>query len=652
MKPIKPIKPMKTMKTTVIALTIAMLCSCSQTRETVSPNGKISISVYVEPAAGKAYGHAYFDVNYHEGPSVKPLFSKTGLGLTTEQQRFAENLRLVSVSDPRPISEDYEMITGKRSHCTNSGVERIYHFENEDKQTLHIAFRAYNDGVVFRYQLDEPEAGTDTAYITTELTSYTIPDGMNRWMQEYAIDYEGFFPLAINGEYNGKRNPHLWGYPALVEPQDSLFVLITEANIRPGDSGSRLYNGNQSDRYEVRTADEKVAFSQTFTSPWRVLIIGSLADIVASTLVTDVSEPSKVANTNWIVPGVSAWIYWAHNHGSRDFRLVKEYIDLAANMHWPYNLVDWEWDVMTNGGTIDDALAYAREKGIKPMLWYNSGTSWIGPGAPGPLDRLNSKANREEEYAKLQDMGVAGIKIDFFATDGAKMMNYYIDLLEDAARYQLMINFHGATIPRGWQRTYPHLMTVEAVYGAEWYNNRPILTERAAAHNATLPFTRNVIGSMDYTPGTFSDSQHPHITSHGHELALPVVFESALQHMPDRPETYYALPDEVKAFLSDLPTAWDDTRLLSGYPGKQVVIARRKGNVWYIGGLNGTNEAQTLRFNPGSLTASPQTMTLIKDGADERSFSIEHNIPLTGTSGDMNVTCLPRGGFVAVMRNT
>jgi len=629
---------------------MAMICSCSQTKNTVSPNGKISISVYVEPSPNNDYGQAYFNVNYLDGTSKKQLLSKAGLGLCTEQQRFANNLRLVSVSNPKSISEDYEMITGKRSHCTNNGIERIYQFENEDKQTLRVAFRAYNDGVVFRYQLDEPEVGTDTTYVTTELTSYPIPDGTNRWMQQYAIDYEGFFPLATNGVSKGRRNPDLWGYPALIEPQDSLFVLITEANIRPGDSGSRLYNGDQSDLYQVRTSDEKVAFNQTFTSPWRVLIIGSLADIVESSLVTDVSEPSKVTNTSWIVPGVSAWIYWAQNHGSKDFPLVKEYIDLAANMHWPYNLIDWEWDVMANGGTINDALAYAQEKGIKPMLWYNSGTSWIGPGAPGPLDRLNSKENREKEYAQLHKMGVAGIKIDFFATDGAEIMNYYIDLLEDAARYKLMINFHGATIPRGWQRTYPHLMTVEAVYGAEWYNNLPFLTERAATHNATLPFTRNVIGSMDYTPGTFSDSQHPHITSHGHELALPIVFESALQHMPDRPETYYNLPGEVKTFLSELPTAWDDTKLLSGYPGMDVVLARRKGDVWYIGGLNGTNEARTLNFNPGSLNASLKTMTLIKDGTDERSFNIENNISFTGTTGDIHVECLPRGGFVAVVK--
>lgn len=632
-----------------IALTITIWSACEQpTKDTISPNGKISVSVHVEQSPGKSYGQAYFNISYAQGQSKRSLFNRAKLGLSTDQQDFADLVRIVSVSSPKSINENYEMLTGKRSHCSNEGVERTYLFENEEKQKIQIVFRAYNDGVTFRYQLDAK--GAETEYITNELTTYPIRKGANRWMQQYTNDYEGFFPLATDGQPQNKRNAEIWGYPALVEPADSLFTLITEANMLRGHSASRLYNGDRADQYQVRMADEKVAFKDTYISPWRVLIIGSLSDIVASTLVTDVSEPSKVEKTDWIVPGVASWIYWAYNHGSKDFKRVKAYIDLAADMGWRYNLIDWEWDVMANGGTVQEAIDYALEKGVKPMLWYNSGTSWIGPGAPGPLDRLNSKENREQEYAQLHKMGVSGIKIDFFAVDGAKIIDYYIDLLEDAAKYELMINFHGATIPRGWQRTYPHLMTVEAVYGAEWYNNRPILTNNAASHNATLPFTRNVIGSMDYTPGTFSDSQHPHITSHGHELALPVVFESALQHMPDRPATYNALPEEVKNFLSALPAAWDDTKLLTGYPGVEVIIARRKGDTWYVGGLNGTDESRTLTFTTGFLNDASKVMTLIKDGPAERSFNIETNLPITGTNGKITVECLPRGGFAAVIK--
>ena len=160
----------------------------------------------------------------------------------------------------------------------------------------------------------------------------------------------------------------------------------------------------------------------------------------------------------------------------------------------------------------------ARSQGIKPMIWYNSSVGWIN-GAPGPKFRLNKKEDREREFAWCEKIGVVGVKIDFFSGDNQMNMDYCLDLLESAAKYHLLVNFHGATIPRGWQRTYPNLLSTEAVYGAEWYNDVPTFTDKAACHNATLPFTRNIIGPMDYTPCAFSDSQHPHITTHAHELS-------------------------------------------------------------------------------------------------------------------------------------
>ena len=208
-----------------------------------------------------------------------------------------------------------------------------------------------------------------------------------------------------------------------------MFVLITEANIRRGHCGSLLYNRNQRDSYQVQLADKQPISDGSWESPWRLLIIGDLSDVVESTLVTDVSDPSKVEDTEWINPGMVSWIYWAYNHGSEDYQRVKEYIDLAVRMKWPYNLIDWEWDEMENGGNLQDAVKYALQQGIKPLLWYNSSTSWLGPG---PLYRLNRKEDREKEYKQLNDMGVVGIKVDFFAGDSVATMNYYMDLLEDA----------------------------------------------------------------------------------------------------------------------------------------------------------------------------------------------------------------------------
>ena len=574
----------------------------------------------------------------------KRILSQSKLGLETDAQKLAGNLKLKSVSAVKHVTDDYRMITGKRSHCVNEATERTYSFENEVEQSLEVTFRVYNDGIAFKYGINTV---ADEENVVHEHTTYAVPKGTRRWVQEYDPGYEKFFPLSTDGKLTNRPEVDLWGYPALVEPQDSVFMLITEANIRRGHCGSLLYNGDQLDSYQVRLADKQPVGNGAWESPWRLLIVGNLSDVVESTLVTDVSDPSKVEDTEWITPGMVSWIYWAHNHGSKDYQRVKEYIDLAVRMKWPYDLIDWEWDEMGNGGNLQDAVKYALEQGVKPLLWYNSSTSWLGPG---PLYRLNKKEDREKEYKWLSDMGVAGIKVDFFTGDSVATMNYYMDLLEDAVKYKLMLNFHGATIPRGWQRTYPHMMSVEGVYGAEWYNNNPILTNRAAEHNATLPFTRNVVGPMDYTPGTFSDSQHPHITSHGHELALPVIFESALQHMPDRPSAYESLPEAVRHLLSELPTAWDDTKLLAGYPGVEVVMARRKGDVWYIAGINGTDEPRTLHASLEKLPVSGKKISLFKDGTDDRSFAIEENIPLSDEETGLEIKCLPRGGFVAVVK--
>ena len=226
-------------------------------------------------------------------------------------------------------------------------------------------------------------------------------------------------------------------------------------------------------------------------------------------------------------------------------------------------------------------------------------------------------------------------------------MDYCQDLLESAARHHLLVNFHGATIPRGWQRTYPNLLSTEGVYGAEWYNNVATFTQQAARHNATLPFTRNVVGPMDYTPCTFSDSQHPHITTNAHELALTVLFESGLQHLADRPESYLTQPAEVQQFLTSLPAAWDETRLLSGYPGEYVVMARRCGQTWYIAGINGTDTAKVITLTVGAMLPKASQAKLFLDSTDaQQKWELS---TIAGSQLPDAISCQPRGGFVAVI---
>ena len=528
---------------------------------------------------------------------------------------------------PSTVTADYTMLAGKRRHCTN---------EANEYQSGSLTVRLYNDGVAIR----ESQASTLT---------YLIPEGMKRWMEQWTDSYEGFFPLSttykvqpvpsfsgISKSAEGYNNR--WGYPALLEASSQkgakVFALITEANILKGNSASCLFNDGE--RYRV--VPDEAQPSTISPQPWRVIIVGSLADIVESTLVTDVSEPSKIADTSWIHPGVVSWVYWAYNHGSNDYQIIKQYVDLAVSLHLPYVLIDAEWDGMKDGYTIEHAIRYAKAMGVKPLIWYNSSVGWVD-GAPTPKFRLNKPEDREKEFAWCERLGVAGVKIDFFSGDNQKNMDYCIDLLECAARHHLLVNFHGATVPRGWQRTYPNLLSTEGVYGAEWYNNVPTFTDKAASHNATLPFTRNVIGPMDYTPCAFSDSQHPHITSHAHELALTVLFESGLQHLADRPESFLSQPAEIRQFLSTLPAAWDDTRFVCGYPGEYAVLARRCGDTWYLAGINGTDKPKTIQLPDGEWNKRKKgNVTIYSDGSNWQ-ISTRRDVP-------KSIKCIPRGGFI------
>lgn len=429
--------------------------------------------------------------------------------------------------------------------------------------------------------------------------------------------------------------------------------MLSEADLHKDNAASSLYSTGEMGKFLIVTDKNKENNPQQ--SSWKAVMIGSLADVVESTMITDLSDPCRIEDTSWIKPGVASWIYWAYNHGSNDISIIRKYIDLAVKMRLPYVLIDAEWDDMpkipsNNGKTIEDAVRECLDAGVKPMIWYNSSVGWIN-GAPGPKFRLNKPEDREREFAWCEKIGVKGVKIDFFSGDTNQNIKYMIELLECAAKHHLLVNFHGATIPRGWQRTYPNLVSTEGVYGAEWYNNVPTFTDKAARHNATLPFTRNVIGSMDYTPCAFSDSQHPHITTHAHELALTVLFESGIQHLADRPESLLDQPEAVRDFLSSLPTAWDETHLLSGYPGESVVMARRKGSVWYVAGINGTDEVRTLDFSKLSRYVKKTSNVMLfldSDGKRNTPWAII-NAGRFDKIG-MKTECQPRGGFVIVCK--
>jgi hypothetical protein len=309
-------------------------------------------------------------------------------------------------------------------------------------------------------------------------------------------------------------------------------------------------------------------------------------------------------------------------------------------MGWEYSLIDAGWPRLGKD-VIRELAAYGREKSVGLILWYHSG------GHPRMLgdDLMRDRDRRREEFSFLQDAGISGIKADFFLSDKQLCIKQYIDILEDAADFELMVNYHGCTLPRGWQRTWPNLMTMEAVKGAEFYKAHDHYTKNAPGQNTVWPFTRNVMGPMDYTPGGFSDNTYPHLTSYAHELALPVIYESGWIHYIDAVESYLDLPEAARGFLRDVPADWDDIKYISGYPGKYVILARRKGNEWYVAGINGSNEERKIEIELGFLDGPEHDLLLLTDGQGLRDIAIEDG---TVSRADMmHITMSAFGGFAA-----
>ncbi len=611
----------------------------------VSPNQQVKVELFNKQ--NKDVGEWYLKVSHVKNGTSHEAIPQIDLGLVRSDQAFSKELKFLKTSKPKLINEQYATLHGKRSLCSNSANEVVVSFENPGKAKMNLIVRAYNDGLVFRYEF--PEKGGDFT-IQDELTAYNIPDSSIRWLQKFDLSNEGLYHKS-----NYASEKQNWSYPALFNSPDSTsWYLIHEADVDRTYCATKLSNHENAVAYKVALphpgegeGEALPTITLPWKSPWRVIILGSLSDIVESTLVDDVSTPSVLTNTDWIKPGLVSWNYWSDNHGTRDFQTVNKFTDLAVAMGWPYTLFDWEWDAMGNGGDVEDAAKYALSKGIKPMLWYNSGMfKWI---TATPRDRMLTHESRMKEFEWLKSLGFVGVKIDFFLSEKQYMIEYYLDILDDAAKHEMMVYFHGCLVPRGWARTYPHLMTYEGVRGAEWYNNNAQLTTTAPEHNSVMVFTRNVIGSMDYTPVTFTNSQHPHITSYGHELALSVVFESALQHMADRPEGYYNLPDAPKTFLKEVPAAWDDIKYLDGIPGEDVIIARRKGDVWFIGGLNSENKEKKKLVKFDFLKEGEKyKLTLIADGEHDKVFSTRYEV--VDKSSEIEVKLLRRGGFAANLK--
>jgi hypothetical protein len=445
-----------------------------------------------------------------------------------------------------------------------------------------------------------------------------------------------------------------WVYPALFRSNHT-WIMLTEAALGRTYCGTALQQYSTNSEYKINFPEKAEVFTNgeatlnpestlPWKTPWRIIVLGDLKTIAESTLGTDLAIPSMLKETSYIKPGKASWSWILLKDDATIFSVQKKYIDFAADMKWQYCLIDALWDQKIGYDSLKILCDYGKEKKVGVLVWYNSGGSWNTVNF-SPKDKLLTHENREKEFSFLEKIGVKGIKVDFFGGDGQSMIKYYQDILEDAATHHLMVNFHGATLPRGLQRTYPNLITTEAVQGYEMITFGQDEANRYPAHAVMVSLVRNAFDPMDFTPmNLYKIPRIKRVTTSAFELATAVLFLSGIQHYAESPDGMTHVSTEVKALLKALPDYWEDVHFIDGYPGKLMVVARRSGNKWYVAGINGENIPKELSIDLSFL--KNKIGKLFASGKEDPEFETKSlKVP---TTGKIKISLKANDGFVAV----
>jgi len=593
------------------------------------------------------------------------ILKDSKLGVIRDDEDFSKELKVIKATAPAIFKDNYTILTAKKKNISYTATQRIIETQTASGKKMNIVFRVSNDGVAFRYEF--PEKSADVKKINAEATTFHFYDGTRAWLQPKTEAQSGFehsnpsyeahymMDIATGTPAPGKNG---WVYPALFKYNDT-WLLITEAVLGRTYCGTALQQNSPDNEYKINFPEEAEVFTNgtptlnpesilPWKMPWRIIAIGDLKTITESTLGTDLALPAKKIDASFIKPGKSSWSWILKKDDSTVFSVQKEYIDFAADMKWQYCLIDANWDKTIGYDSVKILADYAKTKNVGILLWYNSAGSWNTVKFT-PKDKLLTHEDRVKEFGRLRAMGIKGIKVDFFGGDGQSMINYYQDILDDAAVNHLMVNFHGATLPRGWHRTYPNLVTTEAIFGYEMITFGQEAANRAPDHSVMSAMVRNAFDPMDFTPmNLYKIPNIKRVTTSAFELATSVVFLSGIQHYAESPDGMRHVPEYVKNFLRKLPDSWDDVKFIDGYPGKLYVIARKAGTKWYVAGINGEDIEKALTLDLSFL--KNKTATLISSAnnlsADEPSFK-QKNIVVPAT-GKFEITLKKNDGFVAV----
>jgi alpha-glucosidase len=646
------------MKTAIqsILLTIILLITaqivCSQEIDVRSPDGKISVTV-------SSNDKLLYSVTWHGRTMVEP--SRLGFEFRDEEP-MSGNFEIIDRSSGRLDETWIPVVRSKHATVINNynELKLMLRERSAPMRRMDLYIRAYNDGIAFRYKLFRG-ARIGDRQITRELTEFTIPGNPKAWIVEYGAysssNESEFFehPLSYLNEKS------IAGMPFLMDYGNDCWMALTEAKI---ENYGAFYLGTNGISNHLTTKlvplpgepenGIKTRFSDEVFTPWRVLMMGSSpGTLIESEIISNLNDPCAIKDPSWIRPGMSAWDHWWSGEVKMEMPVIKQYIDLASSMGWPYMLVDWQWYGKFNTPesditkwapqiSIPDIIDYARSKNVKILIWLYSSD-------------VNRNSAYKTAFPLYEKWGIAGIKIDFMDRDDQQMVNWYHDIIRCAAENHLLVDFHGAYKPDGIIRTWPNMITREGVMGNEYYK---FSDKMSPEHNVKLAFTRMLAGQMDYTPGAFLNvtreqfrQQTPAVVwnTRAAELSKFVIYESPLTVVCDHPDNILGQPGAD--FLRMVPTVWDDIRFLGGYPGDYVAIAKRSGDNWFVGVMNNSvARSVTLRLDflpEGKYSAEIWSDTKNSDQSPQDIRKSDRSL----SAGDkIKVEMANAGGYVMIIR--
>ena len=638
-----------------------------------SPDGKLAVNVSCEG------GKASYTVDY-EG---KRMLSPSALGLVANYGDFSQKLSMGALKGGKVRHLSYNMSRIKKSHIRKDAVEATIGFLNEKKDSMTLHLHVSNNDIAYKYEMSRPKKDNPKAVIIyNELSGFNFPEktttflcpqitpmtGWERTKPSYEEEYTPDAPMNVKSQFGVG-----YTFPCLFKVGSDGWVLVSETGVSSAYPGSRLSDYEPGKGYTIAFPQkgENNGFGSEYAgiplpgeTPWRTITVGSsLAPIVETTIPYDVVEPLYEASQQY-KPSRYTWSWLIWQDGSINYDDQVKMIDVAAAQEYEAVLVDALWDKQIGRKRIEELSKYAKSKKVSLMLWYNS-NGFENDAPQTPRQIMNNAIARKKEMAWMKKIGVVGIKVDFFGGDKQETMKLYEDILSDANDYGLEVIFHGCTLPRGWERMYPNYVSSEAALASENVYFTDYHAKKEAFEMTMHPFSRNAVASFDWGGVMMNKylskdnkSRHQRFTSDVFEMATAITNQSSVNCICLYPNNLQDVPQWELDWLKNVPTAWEDTKFIAGYPTKYAVVARKSSvengsgaaltaGRWFVGGLNATDKPLALTLDLPMFAG--KTVTYITDQPKKKGEKFFTSVKKTlkvGKDGKAKVVIQPNGGII------